>query len=237
MTATFYQTGLGDRLVDEATYPLDIKRFLTSEERLLLRLSSSFDTLVEVGCMTGRHLQWSLQHGKSYIGIEPVGRYASEARRAVASLGHAGARCHILTISAEWLHTAVPDYLKRLDGRALFFFPFNSFGNAQHPEPILRSLSGCPGEILISSYRTSLHATRVRQRYYERCRYGGLRCYVSRRGVRFRANEGLNTVAYRPSLIVRLAKTCDMDIVALPFSTIGLAYASRTIASQVRDMS
>lgn len=231
---TFYQEPFGDRLVDEANYPLDIKRFLASEEGLLLRLAPSFETLVEVGCMTGRHLQWSARHGKSYIGIEPVRRYSTEAQRVVASLGLDRARFHILTMGAERLHTALPRYLTQMAGRALLFFPFNSFGNAHRPGPILRSLSSCPGEILISSYRTSLRATRVRQQYYERCRYSGLRCYISRDGVRFRTHEGLNTTAYRPSVIVRLAKTCDLDIAAVRFSTIGVAYASRTIASQVR---
>ena len=225
----FYASGLGDRLVDENRYSASIRRFLSAEKELLEVARASFEMLVEVGCMDGRYLRWAVACEKSYLGVEPVARYAAAARRSIARFGDDRSRYRAIRGSAESLDTLLG---AETTGKkpALVFFPFNSFGNARDPWPILRALGNIGHPVLISSYRTTALATRSRQRYYERCAYRHLRKEASSQGIRFVTDEGLNSMAYEPEFLCALAADAGLDLAPIRFGGIGLAFVSSTAA-------
>ena len=226
----FYASGLGDRLVDENRYSASIRHFLSAEKELLDVAQASFETLVEVGCMDGRYLRWAIASGKSYLGVEPVSRYAAAARRKIARLGGDRSRYRAVRGSAESLDGILAAETTGTEP-ALVFFPFNSFGNARDPRPILRALANIGQPVLISSYRTTAMATLSRQRYYERCAYRRLRKETSSQGIRFVTDEGLNSMAYEPEFLCTLAADTGLDLIPIRFGGIGLAFGSSTVCS------
>jgi len=113
------------------------------------------------------------------------------------------------------------------------FFPFNSFGNAQHPARILGALARTGRPVLISSYRTTRLATRIRRGYYERCAYRSLRQEISTECTRFVTDDGLSSAAYRPRFLARLAAASGLDLIPIRFGQIGLAFASPSVARRL----
>src|SRR5262245_3984582 len=111
MSLKFYQSGLGDRLVAASSYPLSIVQFLEAEAGLLNLARPHIDTLVEVGCMSGRHVEWAASNGKTYIGVEPVKRYAADARRNIRGRGLDRSAFQILEAMPDRLHLAVAPLL------------------------------------------------------------------------------------------------------------------------------
>ncbi|PYR43861.1 MAG: hypothetical protein DMF95_24815 [Acidobacteria bacterium] len=228
----FYASGLGDRLVDERRYPTGIQEFLSAEKKLLIALRPMFTTLVEVGCMDGRHVDWASAHKKNYLGVEPVSRYAVAARRAIRCASLDPARYRVLENTAEHLDEILAERVRPRE-RCLVFFPFNSFGNAQHPARILGALARTGRPVLISSYRTTRLATRIRRGYYERCAYRSLRQEISTECTRFVTDDGLSSAAYRPRFLARLAAASGLDLIPIRFGQIGLAFASPSVARRL----
>lgn len=228
----FYSNGLGDRLVDELRYPAGIRAFLSAERRLLVALRPMFGTLVEIGCMDGRHVQWAVTHGKRYLGVEPVSRYVAAAQRSIERSKLDPARFRVVEGAGEDLDEILGAQLARGE-RCLVFFPFNSFGNASHPATILNTLRRVRRPVLISSYRTTESATRIRAQYYERCGYRHLRKEVSASSIRFVTDDGLNSVAYRCGHLSRLAADRGLELEPVRFGRIGLAFVSPAVARRL----
>ncbi len=225
----FYACGLGDRLVDELRYPAGIREFLSAERRLLVALRPLFTTLVEIGCMDGRHVEWAATHQKRYLGVEPVARYAAAARHSIRRSKLDPSRYRVVQGGGEDLETIVERQLTPRE-RSLLFFPFNSFGNASHPSAILNTLMRVARPVLISSYRPTQLATRVRAEYYERCGYHRLRQQSSSSCIRFVTDDGLNSVAYQPRYLRRLAADCGLELRPVRFGRVGLAFVSPDVA-------
>jgi hypothetical protein len=58
---------------------------------LLREKAEDFDVLVEIGCMHGRALDWSLAHGKRYVGIDITPRYIKEVKKIYFAVNGANA--------------------------------------------------------------------------------------------------------------------------------------------------
>ncbi len=199
----FYANGQGDRLVDPECYPEEIKIFLEEELRQLVHLRESFDLLVEVGCMDGRHLTTAIEAGQSYLGLDPVSRYIARGRQGVAERLLPEERYRFIEGNAEAVHQLVkPKEFGVSPRRTLLFFPFNSFGNMEHPEAVIYSLGMARLPFLISSYQTNSQASDCRLEYYSRCGFSRLEHHRDEFGVLVTSPDGLHTVAYHPEYLV-----------------------------------
>ena len=230
----FYGKGKGDRLIDPLFYPRSIQLFLADEEALLKRLSTSFDLLVEVGCMHGRYLEWAATNEKHYLGVDVVRRYISAGNSRLKEFKSSTQKQRFVLGGAEKISKIVvpSDWDVNVD-RCLLLFPFNSFGNMPKPLSVVESLGQRCLPFLISSYRTSMRATACREIYYRNCGYSRLRTYKSQKGVRFTSPDGLNTVAYGKAFVQQMFWSVGMSVRLVPFSQIGMAYMKPETATFV----
>ncbi len=216
----FYSTGCGDALVNPARYPREITRYLAAECALLELIPGRH--LVEVGCMQGRYLDYAMDRGLDYLGVDVVARYIEEGRRRVEAHSAPTGRARFALGSATDLHHILNDVSPGTESTILF--PFNSFGNCEDPLAVLRSLGRCGRPFLISSYRTSEEATTIREAYY---RAAGLRpscTSIEGVGVCFTAPGGFEAWAYEPQYLSSLATEVELDFSVTPLASVGLAY-------------
>ena len=224
---SFYDDGPGDRLVDDATYPNEIREFLRREEDLLLSAKSSYDLLVEVGCMHGRYLNWALDHDKAYVGIDIVPRYIELGATEANELRLPSNRCQFILGDAGIIDTLVDPTLLGTDrSRMLLFFPFNSFGNMPTCAPIIKAVKQSLAPFLISTYTTSTSSTASRRHYYGACSYTGLGATENEEGVLFTANDGLSSIAYHLEFIFNVFASASLPVEATRFGQIGIAYTT-----------
>ena len=226
MTTQFYASGAGDRLVDADLLPPVVQALLAHEERMLDSISAGIDVLVEVGSMSGLHLEWAVRRGLGYVGVDVVSRYVAEGRARLADRALPADRYRFALADAEELPAvALPP------GRAVALFPFNSFGNMARPRAVLTALAGSGLPFAISTYRTDRDASRRRREYYDACGYTGLRVTEDADGVRFRNDEGLDTVAYHPSRLAEWFRAAGLAAEPVEFGGFGLFYVGAPTGS------
>lgn len=226
---SFYGSGLGDRLIDESLFPNEIKDFLKDEEKLFSQINSSFDTLVEVGCMNGRYLEWAMKRKLWYVGIDVIPSYIDEGIIRAKAIDYSAESRFILG-GAEELHVLLNwKALGINQAKTLLFFPFNSIGNMHDCVPVIRSLKKSETPFIISTYVTTTDANLCRQKYYDSCKYCGLHMNNDERGVTFISDDGLNTIAYHPEFIIKVFENEGLHVEAIKFSTLGIAYISSKI--------
>lgn len=215
----FYATGPGDQLVDARLLPNRVQDFLVGEERLLARFAPGYEVLVEVGSMHGLHLEWAVENGKSYVGVDIVQRYVEAGRRRVADADLPAARYRFESIGAERLpEIALPP------GRPVAFFPFNSFGNMEKPLAVLDAVADSGARFLISSYGTDTQSTEVRRKYYAACGFTGVEVHEDAQGVRFTSHDGLNTIAFHEEYLLGLLAERGMKASIVAFAGFGRMY-------------
>jgi hypothetical protein len=228
--AQFYGSGLGGRLIDPARFPKEIKRFLTEEERLISSMAHTFDLLVEVGCMHGRYLDWSAARGMRYLGLDVVQSYIDEGKARVSQCGLDADHYQFICGAAEQLWSFLKPYCCGLPrNRILLLFPFNSLGNMQRLQPVVRALKLADLPFLVSSYVTSSQATRIRTVYYNKCGYESLQHSEDRRGVCFYSPQGFRSFAYHPSYVTKAFKEYGISVDAIFFGGIGVGYKTVNI--------
>jgi hypothetical protein len=218
----FYASGLGDRLIDSETFPLTILGFLQGEEAVLRVISRDVDTLIEVGCMEGRWLEWAMEMRKRYVGIDVVSRYIQECLSRIARMNLSSDQCQCMLGSATDLESLKSCWSSSV--HPLVFFPFNSFGNMEDPCAVIESLrkSGMP--FLVSSYDTSAYATACRLEYYANCQYGDLQCVENDRGVLFHSPDGLHSFAYHEDFLLHEFRKRGLGVEVIVFANIGKMY-------------
>lgn len=226
----FYGSGLGDRLIDESLFPSEIKEFLRGEDLLLEQCISSFDSLIEVGCMRGRYLQWAIDRVRNYFGIDIVSSYIEMGRERLGGICTGSLKCDFVLGDAEDIDILLDWKALGADPqKVLLFFPFNSFGNMQDFLPVIRSIKKSGARFFISTYSTIPGATLCRQRYYEACSYLELEKVEDNRGVTFISRDGLRTIAYHPDFLVEAFKKEGMLVDVISFADIGIAYSSPNV--------
>jgi hypothetical protein len=223
-THAFYGSGLGTRLVDPGNYPPPIQDYLREEERLLATLEDGFATVVEVGCMHGRYLDWAVSRGKSYLGVDPVPHYIRQGRERLPRQAHEPGIRRFVQGTAEEIDRVLRREGVTADQRLLLFFPFNSFGQARLPRPIVDALARAGAPFLICSYRTDDRASETRRHYYEACRYSDLRQITDDSGVRFQSADGLWSAAYHPSVMDEMFAAAGVRVKSVGFADVGMGY-------------
>ncbi len=225
----FYGGEDGNKLVDEANYPISIKKYLENERKIVLDRLNGHDLLIEVGCMEARNMECALNNGKKYIGIDIVEEYIKIAKEIVKKR-ELGDRCEFLCIDAEKLDDIL-NYSKLMQecSAPLFFFPFNSFGNMRNFNRVLDSISKIKNaDFLIFSYDTDERSTSERFKYYNNCDYDNLHVLKESTGIRFIADNGLNSMAYNKEFLGDEIKCRGIDFEIIKFSDIGIVYSIST---------
>ncbi|XOU94692.1 MAG: methyltransferase domain-containing protein [Candidatus Kerfeldbacteria bacterium] len=228
----FYANGLGDQLIDESCYPQSIKDFLRDEEAYLTIISSSFDILVEVGCMHGRYLDWTVKNGKKYIGIDPVKRYITVGKNSVSSLELDPEDYKFILGSAEDLPLLLSDVLSNQSkGRVLLLFPFNCIGNMSDLSAVLKSVHDTGFSYLISTYNTDSYANYCRMEYYQQCGFKMIKMDLKSEGILFTSVDDLHTIAYHINYFQSQCDHVNLGCVPIILSNLLVMYGNFNVSS------
>lgn len=214
----------GDRFLETENYTGTIAQFIEGERDLLSKWTSSFDVLIEVGCMNGRYLNWTIANGKHYVGLDIVDDYIKQGIQQLLRQGLSQKEYQFVLGDAIELSTVIRS-LHITPDRALILFPFNCFGNIVNLRHLIFNLRECSAPFLISSYQTSPDATSCRYDYYKACGYSQLRVLQKEQGVCITSLEGLHSTAYQPEYLQYAFREQGMNILSIPFSSLGIAYA------------
>lgn len=222
----FYDRKIADRLIDPSCFTHDIDLYLDAERNILNSVVRHYDTLVEVGSMHGRHLEWAVETGKRYIGVDLIERYIRMGNKRINRLGLDGKKFKFVNGPAEQLHVILSELKLQKTSRALLFFPFNSIGNMNALTPVAEAIckSACP--FLVGTYHTGPEATAARELYYRRCGYHNIGQYHDERGVWFISSDGLRTIAYHTAHFVKVFAEQHLNVLSVGLSKIGVAYLS-----------
>lgn len=225
----FYGTDDGNKLVDESNYPPSIKEYLEKEKQILIKNINRHDVIIEVGCMEARNMEYAINNGKKYVGIDIVEDYIRIANRIVKER-HLSKICEFLCVDAEKLDNILQESkLVKGSSSPLFFFPFNSFGNMNNYNNVLDSIMKIKNaDFLIFSYDTDKKSTQERYKYYSNCNYDNLSIQSDDDGVRFTANNGLNSIAYNKEYLIENIVNRKLPIQIEKFSDIGIVYSINT---------
>lgn len=221
----FYGTDNGNRLVNETNYPQSIKDYLEKEGEILNQEVKKHDIIIEVGCMEARNMEVAIRNGKKYIGIDIVSEYIDIANR-IAKQRNLQETCEFLCIDAEKLDDILKksDLLKKSQ-TPLFFFPFNSFGNMSNFDRVIKSIGNIKNsDFILFTYQTDDKSTTERFKYYDNCNYSNLKVNYEKNGVRFTADDGLNSMAYDENFLNDWIKKIGLNLETKIFSDIGIAY-------------
>ncbi|HBY01851.1 MAG TPA: hypothetical protein DEG92_04805 [Rikenellaceae bacterium] len=220
--SNFYEQGLGDRLVDSSHFPASIECFLAGERNLLHSYADQFDLLIEVGCMDGRYLTWAAHSGKLYLGIDVVPRYIDIALKKLMQMSIDPKNYRLVVGDVVDLpHLISKENFEVSPPKILTFFPFNSFGNILDIDGAALALSRMGTPTIISTYGTHTEATIERKKYYANCHYDNLQLIEDERGVYFKSNDGLCSVAYHFGYIRNFFSSYGITASSLSFSKIG----------------
>lgn len=227
----FYENGHGDPFADDSHLNREVAAFLKQEEHLMSAVADGIDTLIEVGCMHGRYLDWAVRHKKSYFGLDRVHRYIRAGRQEAAQRGLPYCDFQFMRAGAEQISELVSEkILRSRPERSLALFPFNSFGNMRDPVAIIKTLKESGLLFFISSYQFTHSATRSRLEYYSRCGYKNLRVLQYPEKIAIISAEGLRSYAYDPVYLLARCEEVGVSALALTYSDIGMAYVSQKLA-------
>lgn len=225
----FYGTDDGNRLVDEKNYPESIKNYLNGEKYILNQEIENHDLIIEVGCMEARNMDIAINNKKKYIGIDIVEEYINTANK-IVDKRKLNNICEFLCINAEELDEVLQkSKLIKNSSRPLFFFPFNSFGNMENYISVIDSIGKIKNaDFILFSYDTDNKSTEERYNYYNNCKYDNLSLQKEINGVRFIADNGLNSMAYNPEYLNKVIRSKGLSLSTTKFADIGLAYSIST---------
>jgi len=203
----FYAHRGGARMFDALHHTPEVAAYLGAELDPLAD-APDFDHLVEIGCGSGLHLDWAVERGLHYDGLDLVAQLVDEGRARLAELArpHDHARHRRFHLgSAEDLGTLWST--AGLEGRhhgAILAFPFNCAGSLARPETALGAAARTQARIYISVFAASRPATACRLAYYARCGYAALATTDTEHGVLVTSLEGLRSFAYHERHLVEL---------------------------------
>lgn len=203
----FYSLRCGWKMFDENHLTSSVRHYLRSESqalKLLINHKNVAQHLVEVGCGYGRYLNFSLELGLTYDGIDLVPWLPRLGTLRALQQGlindgqnfclHSGS---VLELE-KFLRLAD---IRRNQRRSLIFFPFNCFGNLAHLPETLAVLAETQNEICISTFKPDFPSTEARLAYYRSCGLQNLEVIPQDEGVLITSSEGLHSMVFHPTVL------------------------------------
>lgn len=199
-TSEFYSNKGGDKLIDNENYPEAITNYLKEERRLYFQhlTQGNYDTLIEIGCMSARHLDIAIELNLNYIGIDIVSKYIKLAQQQITdnNYQHKAKAFQLSLLDYEQETIQLPRTSK-----PLCIFPFNSFGNIINYTDAIKKTFEIGYDFFISTYNTTEEATNVRLEYYKNCHFNNLEATTNKEGVLFTSSEGLHSWAFHSNYL------------------------------------
>lgn len=209
----------GQKLIDVELYPEKIHQHLNDEKATLVNIirNGNYDTVVEVGCMDGTmHLDVCKLCDVNYVGLDLVEHSVELLNQKLMESG-----CHGQYIAKALdvinIDSIAPD-INEISRKVLVFFPFNSFGNLDHPKEVLSVIRSCDYDAVVLTYLTDDNSANVRMEYYSNCGYSNLELSKSNEGDLFSSAQGLRSYAYSYDWFQNVA---DENSYKVKFSKIG----------------
>ncbi len=162
----------------------------------LLESFPDYQRFVEVGCGYGRLLEWSIEKGLSYEGLDLVSWMVQlgQVRCCRLMAQYPWAQASIHCVPAEAVDTLFPP--AKISPPAVLFFPFNCLGNVTNVAEVLTSVARTPCDVIVSTFNTRPDTTAMRSEYYAHCGFSQLEAEHRDDGALVRSSEGLHTFAY-----------------------------------------
>lgn len=227
---SFYESSVGNNIMEKKCFSEEINQYLEFEKCLLESIINKFNVLVEIGCVKGRHLQWALDKGKYYVGIDIVNQHILDAREVASSLNLDSSQYKVVCEQAENFYTILNNLNIDIDDKqkynTLIYFPFNILGNVENFEQTIMSLKESNVDFYISAFKTDNFSTKIRKNYYNKCGCKDIIEIQDDTGIRFKSKEGLNTIAYFPNWLNQKFFEMDIKIKTYEISKVGIAYIS-----------
>jgi hypothetical protein len=225
----FYTSSIGNNIMEKKCFPEEINQYLESEKRSLESFIDKYNLFVEIGCVKGRHLKWALNKGKYYVGIDIVDRHILDATKQASSLNLDSNQYKFICGRAENFHTILNNLSNTNytpTRNSLTYFPFNILGNIENFNRLIMNLKDSNVNFYMSSFKTDEFSTKVRKKYYTQCGCSNLIEIQDDTGIRFKSQEGLDTIAYFPDWLNKRFLDIGIKIKVYELSKIGVAYVS-----------
>lgn len=225
---SFYESSVGNNIMNQKCFSEEIDQYLENEKRFFEIIISKFNYLVEIGCVKGRHLQWALERGKYYIGIDIVNNHILDAIEIASSLKLDCKKYNFVCERAENFLAVLNNLNRNYEQRCatLTYFPFNILGNIENLEQTIMNLNISNVEFYISSFKTDSFSSRIRREYYNNCGCEDITEIKDDTGIRFISKEGLNTIAYHPNWLNKKFFDMGIKIKTHEISKVGIVYVS-----------
>ena len=94
---------------------------------------------------------------------------------------------------------------------------------------MLSALEQSKVDFAIFTYDTDELSTKSRKKYYQNCGLMNLTVQESERGVAFKSDEELSTIAYHPKYLLPLFSKLVIPVSMIRFSNIGILYTNLLI--------
>ncbi len=208
--SAFYERDAGaPSIMSVAHFPADVLQLLQLESLTTFAAVGQFgcDALVELGCYDGRGLEIARALNARYRGVD-LNRAAIETLQArIEREGMQG--------QADTVVDDLTNYISHgpVLPNSLYLLPFNLLGNFRDPAPLLRALAARSSAAVITVFRNTAEATRVRQAYYLRCGIQGLEIQSQENGIVFTGGDGFYSRSFNESYLMALLTECGLPVV------------------------
>lgn len=210
--SAFYERDAGaPSIMTLAHFPDDVLPLLQMESLTTFAAMGYFncDALVELGCYDGRGLEIARALNARYRGVDLN-------RQAIGTL-QARIEREGMTDRADTVVDDILNYTSQVqrlgDARALYLLPFNLLGNFRDPRQLLKTLAPHSVGAVISVFRSSPEATRVRHAYYRRCGILGLEYHMRDDGIVFTGADDFYSRSFSDAYLLSMIAECGLTVV------------------------
>jgi len=214
----FYANNGGDEILNHQNYPAKLKRFLAQEQKLFTDFvkSTKSNLVIEVGCGELENVEVANANNVSYLGLDfspqRISKVQDKLRKGqIKKLP--GQRVNVKCVNIIKLDSGELELLPA--DQPVMIFPFNVIGNVAPISALFTNLRLLNMSMLISIYKNDAASIAMRREYYESCEYKHIQMQndPNGTGVVFRSDEGLYTVAYDQSYLVKLLSAIGFNVI------------------------
>ena len=207
----------------------DVIEYLDNEKYLFEQFIKYHYLIVEIGCMYGNYLPLVYKMDKLYLGVDINCDYINIAMNRVKLLNLNRNKLEFMCENGENVSkilkksSLVSEY--HLNPREIILiFPFNVFGHFKNPKDVIKQLAEMSISFIISTFKTSSFATKIRKTLYMSCGNTNLKIYKEKIGIRIKTSDGFNSVAYNTKWLIDLMSEFGLKVNVYQLCKIGVAY-------------